>query len=311
MKMLTLTALAVFTGLFSAAAFSKPGEYWEVTSKIDMPGMPAEMSSTTTKVCIAKGSEKDPGQLMRSRNSSDCQLTDVKTLGNKTTWKVKCNSDEMTGGSGEMTHSANSYDGVMHLSGKDGKMTQTYHGKRTKEGCDTDNADVGGYQQAGAAYMQSAANMQNMAMQEMQCNTDGYTPSKWIENSDRFLKENTCSGNKKIQLCLSMRNEVQHDADAYPLLVETEQSNGNLITNSCKLNMASITKTVCGDISDGKFSDKEVDKLAAYCPSEAKKYTEANRSGRSYTSDSQSGSSTSAAETAIEGAKKLKGMFGF
>jgi hypothetical protein len=308
MKTLTLAALAVFTGLFSSAAFSKPGEYWEVTSRIDMPGMPAGMSSTKTKVCIAKGSEKDPGQLMRSRNSSDCQLTDVKTSGNKTTWKVKCNSDEMTG-SGEMTHSANSYDGVMHLSGKDGKMTQTYHGKRTRESCDTDNADVGGYAQANAAYMQSAANMQNMAMQEMQCNTDGYTASKWIDNSDRFLKGNTCSGNKKVQLCLSMRNEVPHDADAYPLLVETEKTNGKLITKSCKLNMASITKTICGDISDGKFSDKDVDKLAAYCPSEAKKYSEANRSGRSYTSDSHSGSS--AAENAIESAKKLKGLFGF
>lgn len=309
MKTLTLAALAVFTGLFSAAAFSEPGEYWEVTSKMDMPGMPAGMSGSTTKVCVAKGGEKDPGQLMRSRSSGDCQLTDVKTSGNKTTWKVKCNSDKITGGSGEMTRSANSYDGFMHLSGKDGEMTQTYHGKRTGNSCDTDNAEVGGYAQANAAYMQSAANMQNMAMQEMQCNTDGYTASKWIDNSDRFLKESTCPGNKKVQLCLSMRNEVPHDADAYPLLVETEKTNGNLITNSCKLNMASITETICGGISDGKFSDKDVDKLAPYCPSEAKKYREASRSGRSYTSDSHSGSST--AEAAIEGAKKLKGLFGF
>jgi hypothetical protein len=319
MKPLFLVSLAAIAGLFSATAFSAPGEYWEVTSKMEMPGMPMAIPPTTSKVCISRNDEKDPGKLMRSKNSSDCKLTDIKTSGNKTTWKIKCNSDEISGGSGEMTRSANSYKGVMHLSGQNGEMTQTYDGKRVGGNCDTEAREEvatagGGYGQAGAAYMQSLANMQNMAMQQAMCDTDNYTASQWINNADRFLRgADNCPGNKKVQLCLSVRNEAPHSADVYPLLVETEKTNGNMITKSCKLDMASITRTVCKGISDGNFNPDDVDKLSAYCPAEAKKYMEAQRSGRSYTSDNSGpgvDDVTNPAENAIDTANKLKGILG-
>lgn len=319
MKKIFATGLIFAASVFSATAFCAPGEYWEVTSTMEMPGMPMAIPPTTSKVCISRSDEKDPGKLMRGRHSNDCQLTNIKTSGNKTTWKIKCNSDEISGGSGEMTRSANSYEGVMHLSGQNGEMTQTYHGKRVGGSCDTevheDAAATGtGYGQPGAAYMQSLANMQNMAMQQAMCNTDNYDATQWINNADRFLKGgNNCPGNKKVQLCLSVRNEAPRNAGVYQLLVETENTNGNLIAKSCNLNMGTITKTVCKGIGDGNFNSDDVDKLSAYCPAEAKKYMEAQRSGRSYTADSPSHSIddvTSPAENAVDSVNKLKGLLG-
>lgn len=59
-------------------------------------GKPAQ----TVKVCMPKGGERDP-QRMEGHDSS-CQMTDVKTLGNKTSWKAKCvNNGETMNGAGE------------------------------------------------------------------------------------------------------------------------------------------------------------------------------------------------------------------
>lgn len=124
--------LAFMSASLSLAAYAAPGEYWEVTTKTEMPGMPFAMPAMTHKVCIPKGGEKDPG---KTSGDKDCQMTDVKTAGNKTTWKVRCdrNGEVMTG-SGEQTTSPGAYQGKMQFSGKSGgrdvNMSSVFSGKR-------------------------------------------------------------------------------------------------------------------------------------------------------------------------------------
>ncbi|OGT00028.1 MAG: hypothetical protein A3K04_11195 [Gallionellales bacterium RBG_16_56_9] len=124
------SCIAVSACLFSTVALSAPGEYWEVTSKMEMPGMPFAMPATTSKVCIPKGGENDPRKNSRDK---DCQMTDIKTVGNKTTWKMRCNHNgEVVTGSGERTATAKSYAGKMKLAG----MTTVSSGKLIGGSCD-------------------------------------------------------------------------------------------------------------------------------------------------------------------------------
>lgn len=138
-----ITFIACFTfaaSLFSAAAFSETGEYWEITSKMEMPGMPMAMPAQTMKVCIPPGGEKDPKR-MQDKNR-DCEMTDVKTSGNSSSWKGKCSGNGTTMNmSGEATYERDSYRGTMVMTGKsqghDMNMKTMFSGKKVGGSCDT------------------------------------------------------------------------------------------------------------------------------------------------------------------------------
>jgi hypothetical protein len=113
----------------SATAQGKD-ELWEVTTKMEMPGMPMAMPAQTNRVCIAKGG-RDEDFVPRREN---CRVLESKRAGSKVTYKMVCTGKDAMTVAGEMTFGANSYDGRMAMSGKaDGQsfeMTQTYSGKR-------------------------------------------------------------------------------------------------------------------------------------------------------------------------------------
>ncbi len=122
--------------LASLAAQAVPGEYWEVTIKTVMEGMPFQMPAMTQKVCIPKGGEKDPA---RASADKTCKLSDMKTVGNKTTWNARCErGGDVTTGSGEQTTSANSYTGKMRLVSKGLKMNTDYSGKHIGGSCEAE-----------------------------------------------------------------------------------------------------------------------------------------------------------------------------
>lgn len=108
-----------------------PDELWEMSMKMEMAGMPA-MPGHTTQVCKQKGN-RDPYTGQQDKNS-DCKVTDVKTSGNTTTWKMVCTRPEPMTGTGEMTHSGDKFNGVIKMRGKmDGEnfdMTQVMSGRK-------------------------------------------------------------------------------------------------------------------------------------------------------------------------------------
>lgn len=286
---------------FAVSAFSATGEYWEVTSRMEMEGMPFAMPATTRKVCVAKGSEKDPRQ---SAPNKDCEMTDVKFSGNKTSWKVRCDHNgDITEGTGEFTHGSDSYQGTMHMKGNShGRamdMTMALSGKR-----------VGGSCEPGEEVK---------AAQKQACETPGFTATEWIGSADRFLRDTSLCPGKKEELCDAVGRDAPRNTDVYQALVQAEKYNGGLIAKSCKLNMASITDSICGSVNENNFES-----MAQFCPAEAKNIMEARRereqsnsSGRSYSSASSSNqpaagsSSSNPANPLLDSAKKLKGLFGF
>lgn len=327
-----LTAiLTIITSMLSAAVYAAPGEYWEVTTKMEIPGMPFAMPATPTKVCIAKGGETDPRKTSGDKN---CKMSDIKTVGNKVSWKARCdhNGEVMTG-IGEQTATPHSYAGKMQLSGKsegqDVNMNMAFSGKRIGGACDSEEMLI-----------KAKAQM---------CDTSGYdSTAVWIGSADHIFSN--CADQRK-KLCDTVRKDASKDAQTYALLLQHDQQpNSASIAKECKLDMAATTKTICMG-----FNSNNYQQLSAYCPAEAKVYREEKRrkacEGRSYTGKTsaesfqlcmggmkdvvddnkpseadashESGkfsannpandkpSANNPANDMLEGIKKLKGMFGF
>jgi hypothetical protein len=129
--LLALLAAAFVAGPASNAARAQgKDDLWEITSKMEMPGMPMAMPAQTQRLCIAK-SGKDDDYIPKREG---CRVQDSKRVGNKVTYKMVCTGRDTMTVAGETTFGTNSYDGKMAMSGKmDGQqveMNQTYSGKR-------------------------------------------------------------------------------------------------------------------------------------------------------------------------------------
>ena len=120
--------------LTASSAMAATGEYWEVTNKMEMAGM--TLPGMTAKVCIPKGGEKDPRNV---NGEKDCEISDVKFSGNKSSWKMRCTKDgDVMTGSGDLTSTPDRTEGVIKMNSKQGDMTMSFVNKRVGGACDPD-----------------------------------------------------------------------------------------------------------------------------------------------------------------------------
>lgn len=136
-----ICAFAIPTAIFAAHP-AKPGK-WEMTTEIDMPGMPIKMPAVTTAVCITKEDlEKNPESTVPKprkgrEDRKDCKVTDYKVDENTVTWNLKCEGQNPVTGNGKITYSADSFDGWMTMKINDrADMKATYKGKWIGAECD-------------------------------------------------------------------------------------------------------------------------------------------------------------------------------
>jgi len=107
--------IAALVASLSVAAQGKD-ELWEISSKMDMPGMPMAMPAQVNRVCVGKN-RKDEDLVPRQSN---CRVVDSKRAGSKFTYKMECTGNEPMTMVGEMTFGTNAYDGQMRMT-----MTKT------------------------------------------------------------------------------------------------------------------------------------------------------------------------------------------
>ena len=67
----------------------EPGMY-EITSTMEVPGMPMAMPPQTVRQCMTK---EDPVPPASGEESGHCKMGDVKIDGNTVTWNVVCEQD--------------------------------------------------------------------------------------------------------------------------------------------------------------------------------------------------------------------------
>jgi hypothetical protein len=106
--------LFLFSARLSFAAPNMEDGLWEITTTIDMPGMPSRSYTNTT--CLTK--EKAVPQTAES----GCTIKDMKTQGNTVTWTVVCKEATSTG---KVTYAGTTMDGVIETTVKTGGQTMT------------------------------------------------------------------------------------------------------------------------------------------------------------------------------------------
>ena len=134
MKGISVIAVAVLVLLPAAVPAAdgiRPG-MWEITSAMEVPGMPMGMPPTTVKHCYTKEEVKDEKKMI-SRDK-DCTVTDFKRSGSKVAWKMKCTGKNSGTFSGESVFSGDSYTSAMKMETEGNKgrtMNMKVNGKRT------------------------------------------------------------------------------------------------------------------------------------------------------------------------------------
>ena len=89
-----------------------PGKY-EITAKVEMPGMPGGMPPQTTTQCM---DEQTPVP-NSTAEAQGCKITDMKTSGNTVTYIMECNQQGIKAkSSGKITFNGDSFEGTTQTS---------------------------------------------------------------------------------------------------------------------------------------------------------------------------------------------------
>jgi hypothetical protein len=100
---------------------------WEITTELEMPGMPMKMPPSTFTQCIKKDqavpADEKPGQ--------ECKTKDLTTKGNTISWTVECAhpGGQMTG-KGTVTYHRDKMEGSLNMQGQGMTMTSRFKGHR-------------------------------------------------------------------------------------------------------------------------------------------------------------------------------------
>jgi Protein of unknown function (DUF3617) len=139
-------AAVLVAGLAASVAILAQGPRmdgkWEVTTEMEMPGMPMKMPPTVSTRCITKADAKDPQKAIaaardraaargRSMEGEDCKMADYKVDGNKVTYTMKCEGRQAMTITGETIYGENTYTSTqtMEMGGR-GTMTMKSTAKR-------------------------------------------------------------------------------------------------------------------------------------------------------------------------------------
>ena len=121
--MLSLFMLLVSApALFAAPPNMQEGK-WEITMAMEVEGVPFPMPPMKHTQCITKKDLEDNKKTLPSGSNKkdDCEVKDMKTAGNTTTWSLVCKDG--TRGTGEITYKGTTYTSTMKLVTSDGART--------------------------------------------------------------------------------------------------------------------------------------------------------------------------------------------
>jgi len=110
----------------SAPSINMQEGLWEITTTVEMTGVPAGMIKPQTfTTCLSK-----TDYVPKEKAATDCTMKDVKTDGDTVTWTMVCKDSTMKG---RITYAGATYDGAMETTmkqdGRDMTVKTTMKGK--------------------------------------------------------------------------------------------------------------------------------------------------------------------------------------
>jgi Protein of unknown function (DUF3617) len=101
---------------------------WEITSSVEMPGMPYKIPPTVVSHCYTKEDVNDQKKVIA--DNKDCTVTDMKKSGNKVTWKMQCTGKRKGTFSGETIFGKDFYESTMNMQSEGRNMTTKSKARR-------------------------------------------------------------------------------------------------------------------------------------------------------------------------------------
>lgn len=294
-----------FLAFVSVSASAEKGEYWEVTSKMEMPGMPFAMPARTSKVCLPKGGEADPRRTQDK--DTKCTFSEMNRSGSTVKYKGTCvnGRGDTVNMMGETSHDSNSFSSKMQMTGQDGgrrgettNMAMTAAGKRIGGSCDAE--ELAKEAQAKAQEQRQQTDKMLVDAKAQAC--DVSNPRNLVTSAHFYTGASPYCSNKN-EYCQAVRDAARSDHEAFERVMSSEDAaekiakdknasadmargvKDNSVVRICGLDMTGLKQALCKKLvhkGPQYFLDK-------YCPAEAKEYREYARSqedckGRGFTS---------------------------
>lgn len=215
-----------------------PDELWDVTMKMEMPGMPMAMPAQVHQVCLKKNRKADD-TIPRQEN---CTVTDSKTVGNKVIFTMDCAGREPMTVNGEVSSTPTSYEGKMRMKpkrkGEDMEVTQTFSGRKVGACTDqTEHVIAGARAQGDAAIARTCAEGLDRL------------------NAPMFFGQGAMCASQQKQFCdkvggvaRDLREPAAHRAAVARSNVETVKQ----ALQSCRHDYAAATAVACGKAAQTK-----------------------------------------------------------
>jgi hypothetical protein len=321
-------------GIGSAGAAGSD-ELWEITTQMNMPGMPAGMGARTAQVCTEKGDQKKA----MTQGNDKCKVTDLKQSGNSVHMAMSCPEGDAVM---DTTYNAarTEYKGTMKMTSRQGEMNMTMNGRKVGA-CDAQVAKAEQKAKVAALTSQSDAAVAKMdqeqlasctkALDTMQVNSFGtYAYCNQQPGHCESMAKN--EGTKRSgTACMANVAEFckrYQTMDGFLKAKGDEQG-----AKTCNVATAQIKSTQCPRAAQSE----NLVFLGHFCPAEAKPIAVAHCAGRSYTSkvkdkytefcglvlvksdpedepaqkkDAKAQITESVTQGVTQGVNKLKGLFG-
>ena len=284
--------IIAFAGLlaFGAAHAAGTDDLWEVSTQMNMAGMPPGMGAQTQQVCQEKTADRKPVMPAREK----CKVTDYKESGNRVTIHVTCPEGTSVI---EQTFNASrtEYKGTMKMKTRDGDMTMTMNGRKVGT-CDARQAKAAGDAQQAQIRQQveqgqaqaKAAMAQHNAAQVAECraavDTMQWQKLGMYANCDAggtdVCKMALSDPNQKASAtqCIASRGEYckrYQTMDGFAKAKGDEQA-----AKMCNVSVAQVKAANCPRAA----KEEHLQFLVQFCDAEAKPVAQANCAGREYTS---------------------------
>ena len=252
----------------AAPALAQGGsdELWDMTTRMEMAGMPGQ--SFTNQVCMRKG-QTQPDKMSQDRN---CKVADMRTVGNKTSWKIECAGREPMTGEGEVTRTRDSMNGRMRMQGKRGNesydMTTVMQGRLVGT-CDAEAQN----RQVQAAMAQGSAILAQQCKESM----DKYLTVMFDGDAAPCKAQKAEYCGRVTKTAQSMRKPA-----GYRSAMKNDGLKGggfDQAGQACGVNTASVQTDAC----KGAMGGRDWPFIADYCPAEAQSLAAEHCAGRKYT----------------------------
>lgn len=121
-----MCGLVLCSGTVNAAPPMQEG-MWEITTQLDMPGMPMQMPAHTSRHCLTNKDmvpqQQQPGQ--------QCKMLEQNVSGNTVTWRMECDTPQgKSTMHGRTTYTGNAMQGELRMRQGGTEMLQRISGKR-------------------------------------------------------------------------------------------------------------------------------------------------------------------------------------